>query len=136
MIRKRQDRAERRTVQLSPQLERRRALRREKRRELLIHVWRFFVLLLASAGFGWLLLRFGWTLNDQEQLVVQGDIVIKPELVARVDRLNADLRAANAGVTAGIGEAILDVSKLPEPTPQGDEGNDFYILKTGKAAVM
>jgi len=62
-------------------------MRREKRRELQIQIWRLLVLLLASAGFGWLLLRHGWTLNDQEQLLVRGDTGIKPELVARIGGL-------------------------------------------------
>ena len=62
-------------------------MRREKRRELQIQIWRLLVLLLASAGFGWLLLRHGWTLNDQEQLLLRGDTGIKPELVARIGGL-------------------------------------------------
>ena len=81
---KRQGRRPRGTVQLSPQLERRRALRQEKRRELLAQLWRMIVLLLASAGLGWLLLRHSWTLSEREQVVVGGDTGINAELVARV----------------------------------------------------
>lgn len=80
-------RRERTPVKLSPQLERRRALRRDKRRELLIQLWRVLVLLLAGAGLGWLLLRTSWTLQDSEQVVVNGDTGISGELVARVGGL-------------------------------------------------
>lgn len=57
----------------SPQRERRRALRRQKRRELLANSWRTLVLVLLSGSLGWLLLRFGWTLEDSRQVVVVDD---------------------------------------------------------------
>ena len=57
----------------SPQRERRRALRRQKRRELLANSWRTLVLVLLSGCLGWLLLRFGWTLEDSRQVVVVDD---------------------------------------------------------------
>ena len=73
---------------LSPQLERRRQLRRDKRRELLILSWRIVALLTASTILGWVLLRHGWTLEDSSQVVVQGDAGLRPELVARVGGLD------------------------------------------------
>ena len=76
------------SVKFSPQLERRRALRREKQRELLIQLWRVTALLLTSAGLGWLLLRFGWTLEGTNQVVIHGDTRIRAELVAKVGGLN------------------------------------------------
>jgi len=76
------------SVKFSPQLERRRALRREKQRELLIQLWRVTALLLTSAGLGWLLLRFGWTLEGTNQVVIRGDTRIRAELVAKVGGLN------------------------------------------------
>ena len=75
------------TVKLSPQLERRRAIRREKRREFRIQVWRLFALLFCSTALGWLLLRHGWTLAKSEQINVVGDTGISPELVAKVTKL-------------------------------------------------
>ena len=57
----------------SPQRERRRALRRQKRRELLANSWRTLVLVLLSGSLGWLFLRFGWTLEDSRQVVVVDD---------------------------------------------------------------
>ena len=72
----------------SPQLERRRQIRREKRQDLLIQCWRIVALLTASAGLGWLLLRHGWTLEQSSQVVIQGDTGLRPELVARVGGLD------------------------------------------------
>lgn len=80
-------RRHRKAVQLSPQLERRRSLRREKRRELLIHSWRVLALVSISMSLGWILLRHGWTLDSSTQVVVRGDTGIRPELVARVGGL-------------------------------------------------
>ena len=72
---------------VSPQLERRRALRRQKRQQLLIHTWRTVALLSLSTALGWLLLRFGWSLNGADQVVVLGDTAITPELLSDVSKL-------------------------------------------------
>ena len=66
----------------SPQLERRRALRRQKRKELLGNIWRTVALLLLSGSLGWLLLRFGWMLEGTSQVVVLGNSGLAPERVA------------------------------------------------------
>lgn len=73
---------------VSPQLERRRALRRHKRRELLLNGWRTIALLGLSTALGWLLLRHGWTLEGTQQVVVLGKTGISPELVSRIGQFN------------------------------------------------
>lgn len=75
------------TVKLSPQLERRRAIRKEKRHEFLVQVWRLFALVFCSTALGWLLLRHGWTLAGSRQIDVAGDTGISPELVAKVAKI-------------------------------------------------
>ena len=72
---------------VSPQLERRRALRRQKRQQLLINIWRTLALLSLSSVLGWSLLRFGWTLKGSDQVVVRGSRSISPALVAEVSQL-------------------------------------------------
>ncbi|MEC8213570.1 MAG: FtsQ-type POTRA domain-containing protein [Cyanobacteriota bacterium] len=72
---------------ISPQLERRRALRRQRRQQLLIHTWRTVALLSLSTALGWLLLRYGWSLNGPHQVVVLGDTAISPELLADMSKL-------------------------------------------------
>ena len=72
---------------VSPQLERRRALRLQKRQQLLINIWRTWALLGLSTLLGWSLLRFGWTLTGSDQLVVRGSRSISPALVAEVSQL-------------------------------------------------
>ena len=71
-------------VKLSPQLERRRALRQEKRRELAIQIWRLVVMLLTGTVLGWSLLRFGWTLEGTDRILISGDVGIDPAAVAKV----------------------------------------------------
>ena len=72
---------------ISPQLERRRALRRQKRQQFLIHTWRTVALLSLSTGLGWLLLRYGWSLQGLDQVLVLGNTAISPELVSEVSQL-------------------------------------------------
>ena len=72
---------------VSPQLERRRALRLQKRQQLLINIWRTWALLGLSTLLGWSLLRFGWTLTGADQVVVFGSTSISPALVAEVSQL-------------------------------------------------
>ena len=79
---------QRKAVTLTPQLERRRALRRQQRQQLLIQIWRMVVLLLLSTGLGWILLRHGWTLEGTNQVIVRGDTGISPDLVSRVGGLS------------------------------------------------
>ena len=66
----------------SPQLERRRALRRQKRQELLGNSWRTLALLSLSGSLGWMLLRFGWMLEGTSQVMVLGNSGLAPERVA------------------------------------------------------
>ena len=79
---------QRKPVTLTPQLERRRALRRQQRQQLLIQLWRVVVLLLLSTGLGWILLRHGWTLEGTNQVIVRGDTGISPDLVSKVGGLS------------------------------------------------
>ena len=72
---------------ISPQLERRRALRRQKRQQFLIHTWRSVALLILSTALGWLLLRYGWSLQGLDQVMVRGKTAISPELVYEVSQL-------------------------------------------------
>lgn len=72
---------------ISPQLERRRALRRQKRQQFLIHTWRSVALLSLSTALGWLLLRYGWSLQGLDQVMVRGKTAISPELVSEVSQL-------------------------------------------------
>ena len=72
---------------ISPQLERRRALRRQQRQQILINIWRTFALLSLSTVLGWTLLRFGWTLTGSDQVVVRGSTSISPALVAEVSKI-------------------------------------------------
>ena len=72
---------------ISPQLERRRALRRQKRQQFLIHTWRSVALLSLSTALGWLLLRYGWSLQGLDQVMVRGKTAISPELVYEVSQL-------------------------------------------------
>ena len=71
-------------VKLSPQLERRRALRQEKQRDLAIQVWRLVVLLSTTTVLGWSLLRFGWTLEGTDSIVISGDVGLDPAVIAKV----------------------------------------------------
>ena len=71
-------------VKLSPPLERRRALRQEKRRELAIQIWRLLVMLLTGTILGWSLLRFGWNLEGTDRILISGDVGIDPAAVAKV----------------------------------------------------
>ena len=73
---------------VSPQLERRRALRKQKRHELLLNGWRTLALLGLTTALGWLLLRHGWTLEGPQQVLVLGKTGISPELVSRIGQLN------------------------------------------------
>ena len=71
-------------VKLSPQLERRRALRQEKQRDLAIQVWRLVMLLSTTTVLGWSLLRFGWTLEGTDSIVISGDVGLDPAVIAKV----------------------------------------------------
>ena len=61
--------------------------RRQKRQQLLIHTWRTVALLSLSTALGWLLLRYGWSLNGPHQVVVRGDTTITPELLSEMSEL-------------------------------------------------
>ncbi|MFL2672428.1 MAG: cell division protein FtsQ/DivIB [Prochlorococcaceae cyanobacterium] len=52
----------------SAELQRRRDLRRRKRVHFAAQLWSLLLLLSASAGLGWLLLRHGWLLRTPEQV--------------------------------------------------------------------
>lgn len=53
-------------------LKRRQELRRQRRLERLVQIWRLLALLAAAAGLGWVLLRHGWLLQSPAQVTVQG----------------------------------------------------------------
>ena len=73
---------------VSPQLERRRALRRQKRIQFLIYTWRTLSLLSLSTVLGWSLLRFGWPLKGSDQVVVRGDTTFNSTIVSEVAQFN------------------------------------------------
>ena len=73
---------------VSPQLERRRALRRQKRTQFLIYTWRTLSLLSLSTVLGWSLLRFGWTLKGSDQVVVRGETTFNSTIVSEVAQFN------------------------------------------------
>jgi cell division protein FtsQ len=62
---------------LSPEMERRRQLRLEKRRERLRQLWRFSMHALIAAGLAYGLLRQGWVLRDPSQVQVSGSRLVK-----------------------------------------------------------
>ena len=76
----------RRTV--SPQLERRRELRRRRRRQLQLQSWRVFLLVMLSAGLGWVLLRHGWTIEGINQVIVSGDSGLSRKQVVKAGGLS------------------------------------------------
>ena len=84
MTPKKADKKQRSPVKLSPQLERRRALRQEKRRDLAIQAWRLVVLLSTSTLLGWSLLRFGWSIEGTDGILIRGDIAMDPAVIAKV----------------------------------------------------
>ena len=73
---------------VSPQLKRRRALRRNKRQQLLIHIWRTLALLSLSTVLGWSLLRYGWTLTGAHQVVIRGETAISSKIASEVGQLD------------------------------------------------
>ena len=73
---------------VSPQIARRRELRRRSRQARLIQLWRLFVLLILSSGMGWILLRHGWTVESANQLLVSGDAGVDSARVAQAAELN------------------------------------------------
>ncbi|MEB3266850.1 MAG: FtsQ-type POTRA domain-containing protein [Cyanobacteriota bacterium] len=68
----------------SPEMERRRQLRLQKRHERLRQLWRLSVYSLMAAGLGYGLLRQGWVLRDPTQVQVSGS-----RLVQRDDVISA-----------------------------------------------
>ena len=81
---KKSDKKRRSPIKLSPQLERRRALRQEKRRDLAVQVWRLVVLLSTSTVLGWSMLRFGWSIEGTDGILISGDIAMDPVVIAKV----------------------------------------------------
>lgn len=81
---KKSDKKQRSPIKLSPQLERRRALRQEKRRDLAVQVWRLAVLLSTSTVLGWSMLRFGWSIEGTDGILISGDIAMDPAVIAKV----------------------------------------------------
>ena len=73
---------------LSPQLERRRELRRLRRHQLRLQSWRLLVFVMLSSGLGWILLRHGWTLEGINQVVVRGEAGLSAEQVVKAGELS------------------------------------------------
>ena len=73
---------------LSPQLERRRELRRLRRHQLRLQSWRLLVFVMLSSGLGWILLRHGWTLEGINQVVVRGEAGLSAEEVVKAGELS------------------------------------------------
>ncbi|BEV35755.1 FtsQ-type POTRA domain-containing protein [Synechococcus sp. M16CYN] len=68
---------------LSPHLLRRRELRRRKRQELTVQTWRVSIYFLLASSFGWLLLRYGWTVEDVNKIFISGNSGLSAEQVAK-----------------------------------------------------
>ncbi|MFN5195318.1 MAG: cell division protein FtsQ/DivIB [Cyanobacteriota bacterium] len=66
---------------LSPEIQRRRQLRQQKRNERLRQLWRLSVHCLIAAGLGYGLLRQGWVLRDPAQVQVSGSRLVNREEV-------------------------------------------------------
>ena len=114
----------------SPQRERRRLF--VVRSDEFANSWRTLVLVLLSGSLGWLLLRFGWTLEDSRQVVVVddrgrlaervvaiGEIVSPPAGINPVQlerRLMRDLPMQSVRVRRLIAPARLEVDAA---TPTG-----------------
>ena len=72
---------------VSAQVARRRDLRRQRRQTLLLQLWRFVALLLLSGGFGWTLLRHGWTLRSPEAIILTGGSALETNEVIEAAKL-------------------------------------------------
>ncbi|MGC6482700.1 MAG: FtsQ-type POTRA domain-containing protein [Synechococcus sp.] len=59
-------------IPLPPGVQRRRRLRQERRRDLLIQLWRLTALGASATALGWVLLTQGWMLQSKEQVQVSG----------------------------------------------------------------
>lgn len=76
---------------LPPNVERRRRLRQEKRRERLIQAWRLLVFTGSSAALVWILLSAGWNLRSIDQVQVSGSDKVGLDSVVRAGRLRFPL---------------------------------------------
>lgn len=72
---------------VSAQVARRRDLRRQRRRTLLLQLWRLVALLLLSGGFSWILLRHGWTLRSPEAVILTGGADLETNQVIEAAKL-------------------------------------------------
>ena len=72
---------------VSAQVARRRELRRQRRRSLLLQLWRLVAMLLLSGGFAWILLRHGWTLRGPDAVILQGDSALQTDQVVEAAKL-------------------------------------------------
>ena len=72
---------------VSAQVARRRELRRQRRRSLLLQLWRLLAMLLLSGGFAWILLRHGWTLRGPDAVILQGDSALQTDQVVEAAKL-------------------------------------------------
>lgn len=72
---------------LPPNVERRRRLRQEKRRDRLIQAWRLLVFTGSSAALGWILLSAGWNLRSIDQVRVSGSDKVGLDSVVRAGKL-------------------------------------------------
>ena len=72
---------------VSAQVARRRELRRQRRRSLLLQLWRLVAMLLLSGGFAWILLRHGWTVRGPEAVVLKGGSAFQTVQVVEAAKL-------------------------------------------------
>ena len=72
---------------ISAQVARRRELRRQRRRALLVQLWRLVAMVLLSGGFAWILLRHGWTLRGPEAVILQGGASLQTNQVVEAAKL-------------------------------------------------
>ena len=136
-------------------LQRRRELRRRKRMHLAAQVWSLLLLLSASAGLGWLLLRHGWLLRTPAQVqlssrspfsreqVISAAGLRFPVALLSVDgaslqqRLGANLPVEDISLQRQLWppQLLIDlrlrkaVARAQRQTPQGRETG--YVDRTG-----
>ena len=72
---------------ISAQMARRRELRRQRRQNLLVQLWRLAAMLLLSGGFAWILLRHGWSLRGPEAVILKGNAALGTEQVVEAAKL-------------------------------------------------
>ena len=106
----------------SPGAERRRLLRQQRRQERLRNLWRLLVLSALAAGVGYGLLRFGWILQQPDQVEVFGSqLVGRDQVIAAlglrfpVPLLSLQPRRIAGDLSTSLPVEQVQVSRLMAP---------------------